>query len=65
MATILQAATGLTLQTLFVFLWGFYGMFAGAVVASVGALAIYARAGLTSFRRPAFAAASSAGGCAS
>jgi O-antigen/teichoic acid export membrane protein len=54
MATVLQAATGLTLQTLFVWWWGFYGMFAGAVVASVGALALYARAGLTSFRRPAF-----------
>jgi O-antigen/teichoic acid export membrane protein len=54
MATILQAATGLTLQTLFVWLWGFYGMFAGAVVASVGALALYARAGLTSFAVPAF-----------
>lgn len=53
-ATILQAVTGLTLQTLFVWWWGFYGMFAGAVVASVGALALYARAGLTSFARPAF-----------
>ncbi len=53
-ATMLQAATGLTLQTLFVWLWGFYGMFAGAVVASVGALIVYARAGLTSFKRPAF-----------
>ncbi len=55
MATILQAATGLTLQTLFVYLWGFYGMFAGAVISSAGALALYARAGLTSFKRPAFA----------
>jgi len=54
MATILQATTGLTLQTLFVWLWGFFGMFAGAVVASTGALILYARAGLTSVKRPAF-----------
>ena len=54
-ATILQAAIGLTLQTLLVALFGFYGMFAGAVAASIGALALYARMGLTGRRRPAFA----------
>ncbi|HEY1537974.1 MAG TPA: oligosaccharide flippase family protein [Solirubrobacteraceae bacterium] len=53
-ATVLQAAIGLTLQTALVAAFGFYGMFAGAVAASVGALWLYARMGLTGFRRPAF-----------
>ena len=54
-ATILLAVIGLTLQTAFVALFGFYGMFMGAVAGALGALALYARLGLSTFRRPAFA----------
>jgi len=53
-ALILQALTGLTLQTLLVALFGFYGMFAGAVAVSIGTLAYLAHKGLAGFRRPAF-----------
>jgi len=53
-ATILVAALGLTVQTVLVALYGFYGMFLGTAVASLGALALYVRLGLTGRRRPAF-----------
>jgi len=54
-ATILQAVIGLTLQTVFVLMFGFYGMFMGAVAGAIGVLALFARMGITSVRRPAFA----------
>lgn len=54
-ATILMAVIGLTLQTAAVWAFGFYGMFIGVVAASVGALALWWRQGLTGLRRPAFA----------
>jgi O-antigen/teichoic acid export membrane protein len=53
-ATVLQAAIALTLQTGFVYLWGFYGMFAGTLAATVGTLILFARMGLTGLRRPIF-----------
>jgi O-antigen/teichoic acid export membrane protein len=49
-----QAAITLTVQTLFVWFLGFYGMFCGQVAISLGSLAIWNRLGLTSFRAPAF-----------
>jgi len=55
MALILQALIGLTLQTLLVALFGFYGMFGGAIALSIGTLAYLAHRGLAGFRRPAFA----------
>lgn len=53
-ATVLLAVIGLTLQTGFVALFGFYGMFMGAVAGSLAALALYARLGLSTPSRPAF-----------
>jgi O-antigen/teichoic acid export membrane protein len=51
---IVRAAIVLTLQTLFVLVWGFWGMFAGLVAMAVGQLLLWNRLGLTSWRRPAF-----------
>jgi O-antigen/teichoic acid export membrane protein len=51
---IVRAAVALTLQTLFVWLFGFYGMFMGAVAVAVAALVVWNRLGLTSLRAPAF-----------
>lgn len=54
MGTVLKAAITLVLQTLFVLLFGFYGMFLGVVAAAVGVLLLWSRMGLTGWRRPAF-----------
>lgn len=54
LATIVKAVLALTVQTALVALLGFYGMFAGTVLAAVAALALYWRMGLTGFERPAF-----------
>ncbi|MDP2710632.1 MAG: oligosaccharide flippase family protein [Solirubrobacteraceae bacterium] len=53
-ATVLQAVVALTAQTALVVAFGFYGMFAGVVLATLVSLAYYARIGVTSLRRPAF-----------
>jgi len=53
-AVVLKATVALTLQTLCVYLFGFYGMFLGLTAACVAALSLYARMGYTGFRRPAF-----------
>ena len=53
-AKVLQAAVALTVQSALVAALGFYGMFVGAVLATLASLAYYARLGLTGLRRPAF-----------
>jgi O-antigen/teichoic acid export membrane protein len=53
-AAIVRAAVALTLQTLFVWWLGFYGMFLGMVAAVLATFVLWNRLGLTSFRAPAF-----------
>ncbi|MEA2393727.1 MAG: hypothetical protein QOJ82_1618 [Solirubrobacteraceae bacterium] len=53
-STILDAAVMVTAGTLFVWLLGFYGMFAMVVTSCVAQLAFWTRRGLTGRRRPAF-----------
>ncbi|HEX8855433.1 MAG TPA: oligosaccharide flippase family protein [Thermoleophilaceae bacterium] len=49
-----RAVIAVTLQTLFVLLWGYWGMFAGVTAMAVGQLLLWNRMGLTSWSRPAF-----------
>src|SRR4051794_14996174 len=49
-----RAAVALTLQTFFVVLWGYYGMFVGVIAMTGGQLLVWRRMGLTGWRRPAF-----------
>jgi O-antigen/teichoic acid export membrane protein len=51
---ITRAAVAVSLQTLFVLLWGYWGMFAGLTASAVAELFLWNRLGLTSWRRPAF-----------
>lgn len=53
--TLLKAAITLVLQSVFVVLFGYYGMFLGVAAAAVGVLWLWSRMGLTGWRRPAFA----------
>jgi len=53
-ARVVKALVALTLTTLFVVLFGFYGMFAGAVAAVFATQLLWSRMGLTSPFRPAF-----------
>lgn len=54
MAVIARAFIALTLQTLLVILFGYYGMFMGLAASTIGVLILWNRLGVTSFRRPAF-----------
>jgi O-antigen/teichoic acid export membrane protein len=49
-----RAAIAVSLQTLFVWWLGFYGMFVGLLAMTAGQLLLWNRLGLTSRRRPAF-----------
>ena len=52
--TMLKAFVTLTVQTLLVYLFGLYGMFAGVAAASAAVLILWSRMGLAGLRRPAF-----------
>lgn len=51
---VLNALLVLTLQSAFVAVLGFWGMFVGLVVVSLASLGLWTKLGLTGFRRPAF-----------
>ncbi|HYI38506.1 MAG TPA: oligosaccharide flippase family protein [Thermoleophilaceae bacterium] len=52
---VVEAAVTLTLGTLCVVFFGFYGMFAGVLLTVVGMYISWARLGMATWRRPAFA----------
>jgi O-antigen/teichoic acid export membrane protein len=52
--TVLKGVVALTVQTVAVVAFGFWGMFVGVGVTSILALAMWRRMGLTGLRRPAF-----------
>jgi O-antigen/teichoic acid export membrane protein len=54
LSVLLDALVTVTLGTLLVWLLGFYGMFAAALVSNVVLLTAWMRGGLTGLRRPAF-----------
>jgi O-antigen/teichoic acid export membrane protein len=55
LTTVVEAAVVLTLQTVCVILFGFWGMFAGIPLAIAAMYLLWNRLGLTTWRRPAFA----------
>ncbi|MFL5886789.1 MAG: oligosaccharide flippase family protein [Thermoleophilaceae bacterium] len=51
---LLRAVVTVTVQTVFVYFFGIWGMFIGLILGTVLVLVMWSRMGLTGFRRPAF-----------